>query len=198
MVRLNNTSAHFSLVFFVLFFCGLLYSNTLQAQDDFPNYTNNTAPRIAVRSLAFLGIATNERGEYFYNGGGLELTYQHPLGKGGLTGGLEYRMINWGNQVALNIGYDIPYWQSGSWKLSGLTSLQAGLALFQQRPLFVWGAEYVPQLQWQSKRRFFANLGIGIRMTNNPAYSNYGSINFTVDVPIKIGIGFRLGQAAAE
>ena len=152
------------------------------------------AQQIGLRALTFLGMATNTEAQYFFDGGGLELFYQHELWKGKVVGGLEYRTINWGNQVALNLGYNLAYWKKNSWRASVSLSVQGGMALFRQKPLGVLGIECLPELEWQSKKRFFMNLGIGIRYSNCPAYSKYSLINSTLDIPIKFGMGFRLGK----
>lgn len=152
------------------------------------------AQQMGFSVLSFPGIATNVGAGYFYDGGGFDLNYQHDLGKGRLVGGVEYRMINWGNQIALNMGYNFSYWAEAHWRFSGTTAAQIGLALFYQKPLIIWALEYMPQMEWQSEKRFFANLGIGFRFSNSPSYKRYGEINTTFNLPIKIGVGFRLGK----
>lgn len=150
--------------------------------------------KISLSGLSYLGIANTVESGYFYDGGGFELGYRHSLGKGEVLGGLEYRMINWGNQVTINLGYNFPYWTNDVFTVSGATSAQIGWGLFNQKALAVWGAEYLAQLEWQSPKRFFAILGIGFRFNHSPAYSKYGAINWTLNLPVKLGIGFRLGK----
>lgn len=153
------------------------------------------AQYVSVKGLGFLGIANNSGGEYFYNGGGFELAYQHKISeKGRLSGGLEYRIINWGHQVALQLGYDYAYWQQGPWRASVAAHGQVGSALYVQNGLFVWGAEVGTGLEWKSPKAFFATLSFGARYSNCPAYAEYGAINSTLDLPIKLGIGFKLGN----
>ncbi len=157
-------------------------------------YQTAQAQYVSVRGLGFLGMANNSGAEYFYNGGGFELAYQHALEKGRLSGGLEYRIINWGHQVAVQLGYDYPYWQQGPWRASAFAHGQLGSALYIQKSLLVWGAELGTGLEWKSSKAFFATFSLGARFSHNPAYAEYSVINATLDLPIKIGIGFKLGN----
>lgn len=159
-----------------------LISNTSKAQ------------QLSLKPLSFLGVATNLGGAYHYNGGGFELAYQHDFWKGRVVGGVEYRMINWGNQLSVNLGYNLPFWSHNQWRASVSTQVQLGGALFVQKSLFVWGVECVPEIEWHSKKAFFASVGFGIRYTNCPAYENYGPLVSAIDLPIKIGLGFYLNN----
>lgn len=147
---------------------------------------------ISVQGLGFLGLVNNSGAEYFYNGFGFELNYQQVLKKGRVSVGLEYRSINWGYQAALQLGYDYPYWQQGPWRASAFGHAHLGAALYVQRSLFAWGAALGTGLEWQSPKAFFARLSLGAGLSHCPAYENYGRINTTLDLPIKLGIGFKL------
>ncbi len=153
-----------------------------------------SAQQISLNFESFPGVAYRGGGGYFYGGGGFELTYQQDLGKDRIRGGLEYRIIDWGNQVSINAAYNMTYYTQKAWRISGTSGLQLGLALFRQTPLFAWGLEYTPEVEWQSQKRFFANAGLGIRFTNSPKYRNYSSINSVWELPVRIGWGFRLGK----
>ena len=159
------------------------------------------AQQISVQFLSFPGIAHTNGSGYFYGGSGLNLAYQRNSGsnqKYKMLVGLEYRTIDWGNQIGLNIGFNHPYLITDSKKnlrLSGNVSTQFGTALFREKPLFVWSAEYIPEIEWASRKRFFASLGIGLRYTNCPKYKNYGSINSVLEIPIKVSLGFKTGKS---
>ncbi|MCH2044567.1 MAG: hypothetical protein MK212_10660 [Saprospiraceae bacterium] len=152
------------------------------------------AQQISFTSNAYLGIANNLEAGYFYNGGGLDFTYTHEAGKGRILVGLNYRMIHWGNQVGLSAGYDFPFWQKGAWRASVASEMELAFALFFQKPLLGWTVNCVPMLEWKSKKAFFVNIGLGLQFNHNPAYANYGRINSALDIPIKIGFGFTLGN----
>jgi len=49
-------------------------------------------------------------------------------------------------------------------------------------------------LEWQSSKAFFAQIGIGLQLNNNPNYSEYGAIYTTLDIPFKLGFGFKIGN----
>ena len=147
---------------------------------------------IALNTKSFYGIWQNEGGYYNYGGGGFELLYEHALTKGALRGGLEFRTIDWGNQLALNIGYKAPYILKDKWSLSGLTSASFGLALFVNNPLFVYAIDYMPVFTWLRHKRMDFDMGFGIRFTHSPGYSNYGKINQVLDLPLKIGMRYHL------
>jgi hypothetical protein len=151
------------------------------------------AQSITLNTKSFYGTWNNESNGYFYGGGGLALQYEQPIKKGALRLGFEFRSINWGNQLALNTGYNMVYIQKAKWTFNGISSLGVGLALFKHNPLFIWSAMYMPEFSWQLKEKFHLNIGIGINFTNCPIYKNYGSINQVLEIPVKIGFQFKLG-----
>lgn len=178
------------LIFLAVFSLGFLSPNSANAQ------------QISIQFLSFPGITHTNGSGYFYGGGGLSLAYQKNIGsnqKYKILLGLEYRMIDWGNQAVLNIGYNHPYLMAAGSKknlrLSGNVSTQFGAALFREKPLFVWSAEYIPEIEWFSRKRFFASLGVGLRYTNCPKYKNYGNINSVLEIPIKLSLGFKTGKS---
>lgn len=156
--------------------------------------TRTSAQQLSLKPLSFLGLGTNLGGAYYYNGGGFELGYQQDVWKGRVIGGLEYRMVSWGNQVGINLGYNMPFWTKGQWRASVSGQTQFSWALFHQKSLLVWGIECVPEIEWHSNKAFFVSLGVGVRYTNCPAYQNYGDISKLIDLPIKIGVGFYLNN----
>lgn len=164
------------IIFYILFFFAT--STTIHAQ------------QIGLNVLSFPGLGQGG----FYGGGGFELNYQHDVRQGRVRGGLEYRIIDWGNQMSLNAAYNHPYFVKNQFRISGTTGFQLGVALFRPRSLFVWGIEYLPEVEWQSNKRFFAHVGLGIRYTNSPKYKKYAAINSVLELPIKVGFGFRLGK----
>lgn len=167
------------LFYSILFFCSL---PTINAQ------------QLGLQVKSFPGLAYKGGGGSFYGGGGFELQYQHDFGNDRLRGGLEYRMVDWGNQTGLNLGYNMTFWERTVWRVSGTSGIQLGLALFRSNPLFAWSLEYSPEIEWQSAQRFFANLSLGLRYTNSPKYKNFGSVNAVFELPVTLGFGFRLGK----
>lgn len=143
---------------------------------------------------SFYGIRNNEAIEYFYGGGGLELLYTQPIKKGFLRTGLEFRTIDWGNQLSVNIGYSHPYLSKETWSLKGIGSAGLGLALFYKKPQFVWSTEYMTAFQWLLQKKINMDIGLGIRYTHNPAYKNYGKINQVLEIPFKLGFQFNLNR----
>ena len=152
------------------------------------------AQYLSLRSSGCPAFAHNQGSEYFYGGFGLTAQYDYALSAGRLLGAMEYRAIQWGSQLTLNLGYDHPFVDEGPWRASVRVQAQAGSALFTTKGLFVWGAEVGATLQWQSPKAFFAVLGVGLRYTNCPAYSDYSRISAVWEVPLTVGIGFRLGN----
>lgn len=152
------------------------------------------AQQISLSFQSFPGIAYSGNTGAFYGGGGLELAYQQDYKKGRIRTALAYRTIDWGNQIALNTGYNLPYFSRNQWRVSGTSELHLGLALFREKPLFTWAVGYLPELEWQSKKRFFTSLSFGILYTNSPKYRQFSDINSVVELPFKIACGFRLGK----
>jgi hypothetical protein len=156
--------------------------------------TSLSAQEISLRTLSFPGLAYRAGAGYFYGGGGLELAFQKDLPRGAYRLGLEYRIIDWGNQVGLNLGYVHPYLQGERWQLSGLANLQLGLVPFYQKSLLSWAIGYHGLFRWQSKKRAFYEAGLGIRYSNSPGYVEFGPINRLFEVPVRVGVGWKLGN----
>ncbi|MEL6589329.1 MAG: hypothetical protein AAFQ68_04585 [Bacteroidota bacterium] len=140
------------------------------------------------------GFAYNGGSGYFNGGFVLETAYQRPISIGDLHFGAEFRAIDWGNQLSLNLGYRGEYWRKDAWRLAGLTQIQVGSALFANGSLFSWGFSYQFQARWQSEGRFYGLLGLGIRFSNAPAYKEFGSINQVWELPVQLGMGLQLGK----
>jgi hypothetical protein len=168
----------------IVFLAIFIYFFAASAQSQSVNFNTNS----------FYGLWQNEGGGYFYSGGGFDLLYIHPLKKGALQTGLAFRTVNWGNQVSLNMGYQAPYILKEKWSLSGVTSADFGLALFVDNSLFVYSVDYIPVFTLHRNKRFDFEAGLGIRFTHSPAYINYGKINQVVDIPIKLGLKYSLGE----
>lgn len=147
---------------------------------------------------SFYGIANNKSIEYFYGGGEIELLYAHPIKKGFLRTGIEFRTIDWGNHLSLNIGYKMSFVSKETWSLNGIGSGGIGLALFYEKPLFVWSAEYMTEFVWLKKKKINMDIGLGFRYTQNPAYIKYGQINQVLEIPFKVGFKFNLGKKKTE
>lgn len=147
---------------------------------------------IELNTGSYYGPWQNESGGYYYGGGSFELLYEHPMNKGALLGGIEFRTIDWGNQVTLKMGYSASYIQKTKWSLTGITSAGMGVALFVKNPLFVYSVDYMPVFTWCRNKRFDYSVGFGIRFTHCPTYRNYGKINQLIELPLKIGVKYKL------
>lgn len=152
--------------------------------------TNLLSQHLEFNTKSFFGLWHNQGTEYFYNGSAIELLYEHPLAKGTLRTGLEYRSIDWGNQASLNLGYVLPHATNQKWDLNGVMSTGLGFALFRENPLFVWSLGYMPEIVFRKNKRINLSVGLGIRYTNSPGYKDFGSINQVLDFPFKIGLKF--------
>lgn len=161
-------------------------------------YVTAFAQNIEIGISSYPGIWHNVSAEGFNGGGGIDIMYDHPLKKGHVRSGLEFRSIDWGNQVSIKAGYLASYIEKPRWSLSGLTSLGAGFALFRENPIFVWSAEYLPEFRWYSKKRFNASLSVGIRYSHAPKYIDYGRINQLIEIPVRIGLAFKMGDKDSE
>lgn len=166
------------------FILALLFSNLL--------VFHGFGQSIELNTGSYYGLWQNEGGRYYYGGGSFELLYEHPINKGALRGGIEFRTIDWGNQVALNVGFKGNYIQKEKWSLSGVTSAGLGLALFVKNPLFVYSIDYMPVFTWLRNKRFDYYVGLGIRFTHCPAYRNYSKVNQLIELPLKIGVTYKL------
>lgn len=148
--------------------------------------------QIEFNTKSFYGAWNSQGTEYYYGGGGAELTYEHPLIVGSLRAGLELRSVNWGNQATLNMGHKHFYSSSEKWSLGGIGSLGLGTALFYDNPLFVWSADYSGVFTYFRNKRTSLNIGFGVRYTHCPAYKDYGQINQLFEFPLQLGISYSL------
>jgi len=149
---------------------------------------------IEVNNKLFYGVWNNEFSEYFYGGTGLEILYLSKLKKVRIKNGLEFRSVNWGNQVSVINGISVTYVTRDQWSLHGNTSIGLGLALFVDNPLLVWSVGYMPEVILLKKRKLKLIVGAGIRYTSSPSYKDYGSIHQVLELPVKFGLQFQLGK----
>lgn len=150
------------------------------------------AQKFEASTKSFYGLWNTESSEYYYGGGGLELSYDIPLNKGAIKTGLEFRSIDWGNQLSLNIGYNAPYITKEKWALHGITTVGLGMALFYDNSLFAWSIGYTPEFVFRKDKRLNIGLGLGLRYTQSPRYKDYGSINQVLEIPLRVGFKFHL------
>lgn len=150
------------------------------------------AQQISVQIESFPANWNNESSEYFYGGSGLSIDYKKAFDFGKLGVGVEFRTINWGNQISLTIPYNHNYVVKDSWNISASLTPTVGLALYRPKSLLVWSVEYVPEFTWTPRKKLEYFFGFGMRYSNNPAYGNYGKINRVLEYPIKLGVKINL------
>lgn len=129
-----------------------------------------------------------------YEGSGLHLAYLHPISEGQLIAGIDADLAWWGSELLINAGYAHPLAQKDKLSLSGELVAQAGIALFRPSPIFVWGLEANLAGRWQMSRRTALELAAGLNCIDAPGYEAYGAITSYVNLPIRLGLVFRLGE----
>lgn len=154
--------------------------------------TEVAAQELRLESASFYGFVYPGATEYFYGGGGLSLNYGHHFEWGRVQAGMEYRIIDWGNQLGLNLGYAYPLWTKAEHSLSAGLMVQLGIVPFRQNSLFAWGAEPQVEYRWQTQKRAFWIAGVGVRYSHSPAYLDFGPINRLGEMALRAGIGWRL------
>lgn len=151
-----------------------------------------------VNTKSYYGLWNKASSGYFYGGGGLELSYNYPINKGAIQSGIEFRSINWGNQISLQVGYNASYLNREKWSLNGVSSVGVGFALFHDNPLFVWSIDYTPEFILLKHKKLNIGVGIGVRYTHSPAYKDYGAINQVFEMPIRLGFKFNIASSQNE
>ena len=96
-------------------------------------------------------------------------------------------------QLGFGFGYNATYKEFSKFNVGGISSAILGLALFRQNSMASYGFAYTPYLQWNSKKSFYASLGLGIRYNWCPAYKEYG-LNKQLEFPLELKWGFRLSN----
>lgn len=128
-----------------------------------------------------IGIAHNDGFETGANGLSLQMTYLQQLRTGfSAHGGMEFGYTGWGSQLLLPLGVRL-----GETNQLDLEFLN-GVALYHQGGHYIGGAGayYVYPLFRDKKHRMV--LSAGLRFTIQPAYRNYGSQFFYLDLPLRI------------
>lgn len=152
-------------------------------------YTSLFSQQINLSVLTLPGIAYDNQVQGYFGGMGLEVSYLHPLSYGKLRAGLEFRTIDWGSQLGLNLGYNHPYKSISKWEFSGTASLQGGMALFRPKPFAVLAFDYLPKVEWITGKRVNVSLSSGIRFSINPQYRTFGIWRLW-EIPVRLGIHF--------
>ncbi len=152
------------------------------------------AQHVSFNLQALPGFWHNEALENYYGGSAFGIQYHQKskIGQWGL--GIEYRSIDWGNQISLNIPYTVYLAKKNNWDVALQCAPSIGLALFRNNPLLSWSLESSAQLRWKPQNKFSYTLGVGLRYSISPAYQQYGLINQLAETPIRLGIQYKIGK----
>lgn len=122
----------------------------------------------------------------YFNGG---LAFSAHYQKGGehliYSLGLEARMVQWGTQVGIVSGMNLPFGNIFELK----ADLQNGLALFHIKPLYVYSIGLSCRCILLKTAKIDIGAYWGGQFTHCPAYRYYGSIDHVFELPI--GLFFR-------
>lgn len=112
-----------------------------------------------------------------------------------LRSGIEAGVSDIGTQLLFPIRLERGLWasSSGSPIVVAEAGVHPGLALFKPYPLFMVGAELGASCRWNLSPALSLEAGIALRYLTCPAYSALISDYEVVDVPLAVGIRYRLG-----
>lgn len=168
----------FALVIIMLAYCLNLQSQNVEIGVMlFPNLLSNNVQYEGTSSSLSL------------NGGGLKLNYSQVFkqSKYNYNAGLEFSFTDWGTQTLSRLGANMSFNNAFGMEIILLN----GLALYINKPAYVYGAEanVFYFIQVKDKRRI--KLNAGLRFTQNPKYKAIGNYSF---VDLLVGISWLFGN----
>lgn len=122
-----------------------------------------------------------------YNGGAeLSLGYSFPVDKVKINIGIDYRTIQWGNQVTVGFGVA----KSLGNRIELGVDMQHGLALFHPQSLYVFCLGLKSTYEFVQNEKLSLGVSMELRYSQCPAYKNYGPIYHVTEFPLGIYVRF--------
>ena len=133
------------------------------------------------------GIAYNSTLDLFKGGTTLNGKYLLTREKLIFEGGINFRTIQWGNQLAISLGVLKPL----NDRMELGIEMQHGMALFHQKPLYVIAGAGKFNFLMIGKPKFSFGASAEIRYSLCPAYRHYSDIFFVFEIPLGLFIRFK-------
>ncbi len=105
--------------------------------------------------------------------------------------GAEFRSIDWGNQLSLDIAYENSFPGISKDQIYGLSCLHLGWALFRPSALFSPGVSYTIHYRKAIGLRSSAEFMAGVRYNVCPGYRKYGNYQ-QFEIPLALGFYWNL------
>ncbi len=122
-----------------------------------------------------------------YNGGAeLSANYSFLVNKVKINTGIDYRTIQWGNQVTASVGVT----KSLGSRIELGAEIQNGLALFHPQSLYVFSLGLKSSYEFLQNEKLSMGVSLELRYSQCPAYKNYGPIFHVTELPLGIYVKF--------
>ncbi len=123
---------------------------------------------------------------YFHGGIEMSLNYRIPDDHFNYSFGLNARTVQWGTQVCITSGISRSFG-----KIFELEAeLHNGIALFYQKPLYVYAIGLTGHLTVLRSNKIITGVFLGGRYTHCPAYGQYGNIDHVLEIPLGVFLRF--------
>jgi hypothetical protein len=121
-----------------------------------------------------------------YNGGAeISADYSFSLDNIIIETGINYRTIQWGNQVTASLSMA----KSLGSRIEIGAEMQHGLALFYPKSLYAFSVGLKSAYEFMHNEKLSIGVSLELRYSHCPAYKNYGQIYHVTEIPF--GIFFR-------
>jgi hypothetical protein len=162
--------------------------------------------QVATSSALDLGVSASLSPSPLYSwrwdpgidGEALALDASQDLGPLDLRAGLEAGISGIGAQLLLPIRVERRLWSSGASSIGAEVGALPGLALFTPRPLFMIGGEAGLSYRWSWAPRWSFEATLALRYLACPGYSALVSDYQVVDLPLAVGVRYRIGSSPSR
>lgn len=149
-------------------------------------FANVQAQRIQISANYLQGIRYPAEWDLFRGGVELSLDYLYPWKAWNFYGGLDIRTAQWGGQVSVSLGANVPL---GTQFEVG-AEIQNGLALFRPRPLYTFSTGIRSNYLFLQREKLTLGASLEVRFTVCPAYRKYSQINRVLEIPVGLLVRF--------
>ena len=150
----------------------------------------------SVYGHAALGYQLDDRNIYEpgFNGVGLCFDRIQTLDstRFSIINGFEFSVIGWGSQILMSNGFGLQIFNKNKFSAKATFSALNGIILFRPKPLYTGAFDLGAQIYYAIKQNTSLYLRVGFRYSVSPGYRDYGPIWSYSDVPVGIGMMWKL------
>ncbi len=156
----------------------------------FMAWFNVASQQINVGSSRAIGIVYQDKADVFDNNQSYNFQFRSSFRP--LAIGMEFRTIDWGNQIGISLLYNNYKTFNERWGLQYDIGMIHSIALFRPGFKYSIGLLGRTSLAYQLNEKHRIEFGVALRYDKILAYNDFGAINQTLELPIHLSITRQL------